>query len=618
MNLKFLLFAFMIFFSSAKAQNEFITIWKPSNPTIGNLNTTSTQIKFPGIGTNYTIYWEEVGYLSHNGTLSNITSTAGNPVLINFGTPQNPTASNATYRVKVSNGSGIFSQIKFLHNNIVVGDSGKIIDLTQWGNVVWTSMANAFYGCGKLDITATDIPNLSGVLDFSLMFASCESLIGNSSFNLWNMSSAINLAGMFSSARIFNAPIGNWNIENVTNINSMFSLTINFNQPIGNWNTSKIITMQNVFDGAIAFNQFIGNWDTSKVTNMSSMFQGANFNQPIGNWDTSKVTNMFRMFNTAINFNQDIGNWNTGNVLDMQQMFQYARDFNQPIGNWDTSKVTNTQYMFYNAKNFNQPIGNWNVSNVTTMYYMFSYAINFNQPIGNWNTSNVTNMGNMFERTNFNHPIGNWNTSKVTWMDSMFSYATSFNQPIGNWDTSKVIYMNNMFNNATNFNQDIGNWSLINLSFLSGMFKNSGVSCINYDKILIGWKNNTSTPSNKNLGDVAPLKYSANSVTARNTLVNSKGWTITGDIYDATCAPPLATSETTAKEDFILYPNPVKNVLYLKSEKKMDDIKIYTMDGKMVKDIKHADTSIDVSDLAKGNYIIKMMIEIRTEKFIKE
>jgi hypothetical protein len=56
------------------------------------------------------------------------------------------------------------------------------------------------------------------------------------------------------------------------------------------------------------------------------------------------------------------------------------------------------------------------------------------------------------------------------------------------------------------------------------------------------------------------------------------------------------------------------------SEKKMYDIKIYSMDGRMVKDIKHADTSIDVNDLAKGNYIIKMMIEkeIRTEKFIKE
>gem|GEM_PF-6082626 len=52
----------------------------------------------------------------------------------------------------------------------------------------------------------------------------------------------------------------------------------------------------------------------------------------------------------------------------------------------------------------------------------------------------------------------------------------------------------------------------------------------------------------------------------------------------------------------------------------MYDIKIYSMDGRMVKDIKHADTSIDVNDLAKGNYIIKMMIEkeIRTEKFIKE
>jgi hypothetical protein len=49
-------------------------------------------------------------------------------------------------------------------------DKSRLIDVKQWGNVAWTSMSSAFYGCNNLNITATDKPNLASVTNMSGMF----------------------------------------------------------------------------------------------------------------------------------------------------------------------------------------------------------------------------------------------------------------------------------------------------------------------------------------------------------------------------------------------------------------------------------------------------------------
>ncbi|MBC8645287.1 hypothetical protein H9W95_18420 [Flavobacterium lindanitolerans] len=54
----------------------------------------------------------------------------------------------------------------------------KLIDVTQWGTVQWSTMKNAFMDCHNLNITATDVPDLSNVSDISSMFQGCYSLNG--------------------------------------------------------------------------------------------------------------------------------------------------------------------------------------------------------------------------------------------------------------------------------------------------------------------------------------------------------------------------------------------------------------------------------------------------------
>lgn len=419
---KIIIFFFcLVFFHMTKAQNEFITTWKPGNSQIPTPNnppfaSSNTQAWAPFQGTNFTIYWEEVGYPSHNMTLQNVTSS--NQVLLDFGTSLNPTPASATYKVKVSNGNGSFHRIAFRDNtltgnpNNMMGDYGKIVEINQWGSIAWSSMAHAFERCENLDMTATDIPDLTAVTSMNYMFSGCATLIGNNSINNWNTSSVNSLLGTFNGCFVFNQPIGNWNTSKVQNMGILFLMCQNFNQPIGNWNTSKVVSM----DG---------------------------------------------MFNNARSFNHPIGNWDISNVYEMEFMFANAWAFNQTLENWNTSGVLEMDYMFLFAKAFNQPIGNWNTSNATRMNGMFLSATAFNQPIGSWNTSSVISIQNA---TSFNQNISNWNTSQVTTMQSMFMNASSFNQNLGNWNLSSVLLANSMFQNSglncQNYDSTLYGWSL--------------------------------------------------------------------------------------------------------------------------------------------------------------
>jgi surface protein len=387
-------------FSITKAQGEFITTWKPATiqnaSNQGTVPSTSTQIWFPVLGTNFTIYWEEVGYPAHNATLDNVTSTDN--VLIEFGVPHNPNTASAMYTVKVSQGNGNFHRIRFKDNdpgNMFYGDSSKIFEINQWGNTVWSSMHGAFTSCQNLDMLATDVPDLTECTTMYSMFSGCEKLVGNSSMNSWDTSRITDMTATFGGCRVFNQNISNWDTGNVTIMAIMFLLAEKFNQPIGNWNTSNVQYMNAMFQNAKVFNQPIGNWDVGNVEEFELTFMMAKaFNQDIGNWNTSSAIEMNSMFTGASAFNQNISNWNTSNVTKMQNMFQSATSFNQNIGSWDTSNVMYMNSMFQNATAFNQNLGNWNLNSVTNALTMLLNSglncQNYDSTLYGWRMNPVT------------------------------------------------------------------------------------------------------------------------------------------------------------------------------------------------------------------------------------
>ncbi|MFN3188554.1 MAG: BspA family leucine-rich repeat surface protein [Candidatus Paceibacteria bacterium] len=337
---------------------NFITTWDTTQPGV----TADNQIRIPGTGSgyNYDVYWVNTASSTQTGT----TTTTSNVLTLTFPEP-------GIYRVEIA---GAFPRI-FFNNG---GDRQKILQVNQWGDIAWSSMANAFQRASNLRVPATDAPDLSEVTT---------------------------MANMFRSASVFNDPVNHWDVSNIELFTNLFRESSNFNQPLYNWDTSNATNMQDMFRGAISFNQPLNDWDVSTVTDMQSMFYNAtSFNQPLNDWDVSTVTDMQSMFYNATSFNQPLNDWDVSTVTNMQSMFRGAISFNQPLNNWGTSNVENMSVMFrgytgnssilFNVKAlnyaFNQDISMWDVSNVTTMARMFDNANNFNQDLSLWNISSLT------------------------------------------------------------------------------------------------------------------------------------------------------------------------------------------------------------------------------------
>ena len=348
-------------FARKRDRTSFITTWRT---TAANESITIPADTSPGYNYNITT--------SDGQSFENITGSK----TITFATA-------GDYDISIS---GDFPRINFYNTDTANRD--KIIDIKQWGNIVWESFNKAFYYCLNVKGSFTDTPNLS----------------------------------------------------NVTSTSRMFYAARSFNQDISSWDVSSVTYMYAMFGYAYSFNQDIGSWDVSNVIDMSYMFQGATaFNQPIGNWDVSSVIYMSNMFYLASEFNQPIGNWDVSSVWNMAYMFGRAYLFNQPINDWDVSNVTNMTSMFTNSLAFNQPLDSWNVSSLISMSYMFysSSPSLFDQDLGSWDISKVSDMGNMFRSVllstaNYDALLIGWHSTLESLYPNGVGYSKSAYLNFGN------------------------------------------------------------------------------------------------------------------------------------------------------------------------------------------
>lgn len=296
----------------------FITTWKTDNPGMSPDN--AITIPTIGEGYDYDVDWNNDGVYDQfgiNGSVSHI-----------FGQP-------GTYTIRIR---GEFPRIFFNGE----GDKEKIIDIKQWGDIEWLSMADAFWQCSNLQMTAIDAPNLTQVTSMANMFSECHS---------------------------FNAEIGHWDVSNVETMYALFNEASNFNQDLSSWNVSNVMSMSFMFASATSFNQDLSAWDVSNVSEMVSMFWGANvFNGELGNWDVSNVTNMYNMFAETDAFNSDIGQWQVTKVNSFEKTFYNAKLFDQDLGTWDVSNVWTMENMFNNSalsvEHYDNILISWSAQNV--------------------------------------------------------------------------------------------------------------------------------------------------------------------------------------------------------------------------------------------------------------
>ena len=154
--------------------------------------------------------------------------------------------------------------------------------------------------------------------------------------------------------------------------------------------------------------------------------------------------------------------------------------------------------------------------------------------INTWNTTAITNMGDLFSnKTTFNSDISNWDVSNVTNMSNMFRSAELFNQPLNNWDVRNVTIMGYMFQYADAFQQPLNLWQLNSLTGTLGVgfMGNTGAAgAITYnllDTLYNGWVIDLAALQSNVTISFGNSTFTAAGLTAKNILINDKGWTIT-------------------------------------------------------------------------------------------
>jgi len=76
-------------------------------------------------------------------------------------------------------------------------------------------------------------------------------------------------------------------------------------------------------------------------------------------------------------------------------------------------------------------------------------------------------------------------------------------------------------------------------------------------------------------------------------------------------APNMSVEEVTTPE-FSLYPNPVKDILQIKTNQEVTSISLYLLNGQKLQTWKNQD-NIDLSTYAKGIYLVKIQTPESTQ-----
>jgi len=393
--------------------NDFIISVKTDN--VGT--SSDTQFTIPTT----TVYGASFNY--------DVTTSDGQTINGNTGDLTITFPSAGTYDINIS---GQFGQIFFANT----GDKLKLLDVKNWGAIVWDNLNLAFQGCANLDISATDVPDTSICNGCSVAFRDCTSI------------TSINFDGIdMSNIAIANATfLGCTGMTSFSMLNPIFS------------NNFRI-------DNFLAF--------CSSLTTVD-----------FETWDASKFIRIDRFFDGCSSLTSIL------------------------VNSWQLTNCTRSDYTFQNCESLvSIDLSNWDVSNFTRFDLMFfsNSSLTTVSGLQNWVTTSATLMGNVFNSCPLLTiaDVTGWNLSSVSNISAMFRFDVLFDYDLSGWDVTSVT-------NATNFLANGGN-----------------LSTSNYDALLISWgAQAVNSGINIHFGD-SQYTLGGSAETARNTLINTHGWTIT-------------------------------------------------------------------------------------------
>jgi len=524
---------------------------------------------------------------------------------------------------------GDFPQIFFNDDHTSptrLSDAQKLVDIVQWGEIVWLDMSFSFSGCVNLNGTVTDPPNLDEVNNMEAAFRGCSNL--NMDMSDWNVDNVENFRAVFQEASMFNSDISGWNVGNGEDFSDMFLDAGSFDQNLGTWNLGSASDLSDFLSNSglsqSTYDMTLAGWESQNmpsgltvgvsnlhfcqsevmrkilIDSLGWTFDGDTKDCPFvmvvktdnyGEFSSDTEYRIPVFLSSSLTYNYDV-DWTYDGVTfqaeDSNVTDTITHDYGTPgtytiairgqfpafysnaagpkadpekilaINQWgdiewssmlaafngcsnlvinasdlpDLTAVSSYINTFRNclALSTVPNMRYWDVSNGQQFSYMFAVTQNFNEDISTWDVSSASHMNHMFYLAEaFNQDLGDWEVGNVEDFSSTFRDAKAFNQDLSQWDVSESEEFDNMFRDATAFNQSLGTWNLSSATNINGMLRNCSMDTDNYDATLIGWAN-TGVPDNLNL-DALTLEY-CNGEMARNTLLSTYNWTISGDQLD--------------------------------------------------------------------------------------
>ncbi|WP_395052006.1 T9SS type A sorting domain-containing protein [Flavobacterium sp.] len=197
--------------------------------------------------------------------------------------------------------------------------------------------------------------------------------------------------------------------------------------------------------------------------------------------------------------------------------------------------------------------------------------------------------------------LGNGTTSNSS-SPIQFSAATIWKDfGLGNGHTIGIKLDGTLWAWGSNFAYNLGNGSTVReLSPIQ-----IGTAS-NWDKILTSYASNLAI---KNDGTMLAWGNNSSGQLANGSILTS----VTPAVIN--CPISLAVNQNETNQVFKLYPNPVIDFLNIENVEKIDQISIVTMLGQEIKIINNPENKIDVSNLEKGVYVLKIKTETGNKVF---
>ncbi|WP_109435850.1 BspA family leucine-rich repeat surface protein [Aquimarina sp. AU119] len=483
--------------------NAFVTTWQTT--TVDE----SITIPTTGDGYNFAVDWGdgaiEIGF---TGNATHEYTTAG------------------TYTVRII---GDFPRIYF--NNS--GNKDKILSVEQWGSQQWSSMQAAFFGCSKLVLNATDIPDLGLVTSMAFVFQNTTSFIDNGGeIGNWEVGTIEFLSKAFKGSA-FNENINNWDVSKVKSAIEAFQNAASFNQPLNNWNLTSARLLRNMFKDAVSFNQNLGNWDISNVSSFglsgllnNSGMSTSNYDATLIGWatldagETQIPTGVTLDASATFCFAEEARNTLTSTLYNWiitdggqnctdafitswlledndeieirtNSAYNYKFNIDWGDGTKDTNVTTDISHVYPTA-------GTYKVS-ITGEFPRFTLFFRAGRTLRT-KIQTIEQWGNIQWRSfrdSFNGCVNlklnaddTPDLSKVTDLSSMFENCTNFEDlkdQIGNWDLTTIRDINSMFEECTIFNENIGGWTFTVLEDTDSTFEDA----TSFNQNISGWNVST-------------------------------------------------------------------------------------------------------------------------------